>query len=84
MNTESINLILSKDDGLKQLYGSGGFARNEMFVRLLANFYPDMEVYTSSVDNSSALGAALMVWDAMDHTQDPAIDLGLTRWLSFQ
>ncbi len=83
LNAESIDLISTPDDGVKQLYVSGGFARNEIFVRTLASLYPQKEVFTSEVDNSSALGAALVIWDAMGQTGAPQIDLGLKKWGSF-
>ncbi len=79
---ESIRLVIPENDDVKQLFVSGGFARNEIFVRLLANFFPEKKVFTSEVDNSSALGAALIVWDAMEGKK-PAIDLGLKEWKKF-
>jgi len=83
LNSESIDLISQKNDGIKQIYVSGGFARNEIFVRLLANLYPDKEVFTSEVDNSSALGAALVIWNSFSSFKIPEIDLGLKKWEAF-
>ncbi len=83
LNAESIDLISSNSDGVKQFYISGGFARNEIFVRLLASLYPDKELFTSEVDNASALGAALVIWDVMDLGELPFIDLGLKKWEEF-
>lgn len=82
LNTEKINLVLPENDNIKRLYVSGGFARNEIYVRLLAGFYPDKEVYTSEIDNSSALGAALAIWDVMEQ-KTPGVDLGLKKWNAF-
>ena len=65
LNAESIDLIVIPGDGVKQFYVSGGFARNEVFMRLLASLYPDKEVFTTEVDNASAAGAALVIWDVM-------------------
>ncbi len=84
LNAESIDLVSDPNDGVKQFYVSGGFARNELFVRLVAHFYPDKEVYTTQIDNSSALGAALMVWDSISEKGSPLIDLGLTKWKGFK
>ena len=63
LNRKSIDLISESNDGVGNIYVSGGFAKNEFFVRLLANFYPDKKVFTSEVDNASALGAALLMKD---------------------
>jgi len=49
-------------------------------VRLLASLYPDKEIFTSRIDNASALGAALVVWDAVTNNDIPEIDLGLKKW----
>ncbi len=83
LNAESMNLISDSNDGVKSIFVSGGFARNEIFVRLLASLYTDKKVYTSEVDNSSALGAALVVWDALSSEELPQIDLGLKEWKSY-
>lgn len=80
LNSRSINLISDPDDGVQQFFVSGGFARNELFVRLLASLYPDKEIFTSRIDNASALGAALVVWDAVTNNDIPEIDLGLKKW----
>ncbi|MDP4183722.1 MAG: FGGY family carbohydrate kinase [Bacteroidota bacterium] len=77
---ESLELVLSKSDPVKNIFISGGFARNEIFVRLMATTYPDCNVFTSEVDNSSALGAAMVVWDAMKGETIPGTDLGLNKW----
>lgn len=83
LNAKSINLVSIPEDGVKNFFVSGGFARNEMFVRLLANLYPDKNIYTSEVDNSSAMGAALVVWDKISESATPEIDLGLNAWKGF-
>lgn len=80
LNSRSMELISDARDGVMSIYVSGGFARNEIFVRLLASFYPERSVYTSEVDNATALGAALVVWDVLDEGPLPEIDLGLVQW----
>jgi hypothetical protein len=83
LNANSIDLVSDRNDGVSKIFISGGFARNEIFVRTLASLYPDKEVFTSQVDNSSALGAALMVRDAISDNPIPNIDLGLKNWSAF-
>jgi len=83
LNKKSIDLIMPNNDGIKAIYVSGGFARNEIFVRLLAGFYPDKKVFTSEIDNSSALGAALVIWESFSKKDTPEIDLGLKEWKGF-
>jgi sugar (pentulose or hexulose) kinase len=74
---ESLSLIIPADDQTKVVYVSGGFARNELFVRLLASRLPGKKVYTSEMDNATALGAAMVVWEAAFGIGLPQTDLGL-------
>ena len=80
LNKKSVDLILSPDDGVRNIYISGGFARNEIFIRLTASFYPEKRVFTSELDNSSALGAAMVVYEQGFNADTPEIDLGLKEW----
>lgn len=82
LECEAISRILTGSDGIKNMYISGGFARNEIFVRQMATCFPGITVYTSEIDNTSALGAATVVWDAMDGGL-PQLDLGLKLWQPF-
>lgn len=77
LGMESLSMVVPADDRSEIVYISGGFARNELFVRLLASRLPGKKVYTSEVDNSTALGAAMVVYEAAFGTNLPAIDLGL-------
>jgi sugar (pentulose or hexulose) kinase len=74
---ESLKLIIPTDDHTRVVYISGGFARSELFVRFLATFLPDKKVYTSEIDNATALGAAMVVYESAFGKPVPAMDLGL-------
>jgi hypothetical protein len=74
---ESLQLIIPSNDHIKTVYVSGGFARNELFVRLLAARLPRKEVYTSEIDNATALGAAMVVWEPAFGQGIPSVGLGL-------
>ena len=77
LGMESLKLIIPADDKSKVVYISGGFAKNEIFVKLLAAWLPDKKVYTSEIDNATALGAAMVIWEAAFGKTIPQIDLGL-------
>ncbi len=81
---ESIKLVIPKNDSTKNIFISGGFARNEIFVKLVARSFEDKRVYTSEIDNSSALGAALVVYNEFGNNANPNLDLGLVKWSSEQ
>ena len=76
---ESIDLVIPENDDIDALYVSGGFARSELFVKMLAELYPQKKVYTTEMDNATALGAALMVYGAMGRTYHPGINLGISQ-----
>ncbi len=61
LSIKSIELVIPKTDNTRTLYISGGFARNDIFVKLLSEQFSDKKVVTSEIDNASALGAALVV-----------------------
>ena len=46
---------------VKRLFVDGGFGRNHIFMHLLAQAFPGMEVYAASMAQASALGAALSI-----------------------
>jgi sugar (pentulose or hexulose) kinase len=77
---ESLRLIIAVDDKTKIVYISGGFARNEIFVKLITIWLPDKKVYTSEIDNATALGAAMVIWESAFETKSPELDLGLREW----
>ncbi|OJU22842.1 MAG: carbohydrate kinase [Sphingobacteriales bacterium 41-5] len=56
---KSTDLVLSSD--VKKIFVDGGFAKNEIYMQLLAKAYPDHEVYAASVSQATALGAALAI-----------------------
>ncbi|GAO29430.1 FGGY-family carbohydrate kinase [Geofilum rubicundum] len=84
LTAQSIRLVISDQRQVHKMFVSGGFARNEIFVRLMGDFFPSYEVLTSRVDNSSALGAALVIMNGVLKYAQPEIDLDLKRWKSFK
>ena len=83
LTIDSLKLIIPEKDDSRYFYISGGFARNEIFVRLIATYFPEKIVYTSEIDNASALGAALVVYDKFGKAEQPELDLGLKEWKAF-
>jgi hypothetical protein len=55
---KSTNLVL-KDTTVKRIFVDGGFSKNPLYMYLLAEAFPSIEVYAASVAQASALGAAL-------------------------
>lgn len=75
---ESIRLILAENDETENIYITGGFARNPIFLKLIAKAFPAKKVYTSVIKNSTALGAALVMFSSLE-SEPPQLNLGLTE-----
>ncbi|MEP6846501.1 MAG: FGGY family carbohydrate kinase [Panacibacter sp.] len=54
----STKLVL-KGSKVKQIFVDGGFSKNPVYMRLLAENFSDIEVYAAKVAQASSLGAAL-------------------------
>jgi len=53
--------LLLKGTPVKRIFVDGGFSKNTIFMYLLAEIFPDMEIYAATVAQASALGAALAI-----------------------
>jgi sugar (pentulose or hexulose) kinase len=55
----AISLVMSA--GIKKVFVDGGFTRNRLYLSMIANRFPELEVYAANVVQASALGAALAI-----------------------
>ena len=46
---------------VKKIFVDGGFSKNEIFMHLVANAFPKVDIYAASVSQASATGAALVM-----------------------
>ncbi|TDD93471.1 FGGY-family carbohydrate kinase [Flavobacterium cellulosilyticum] len=62
---------------VKKIFVDGGFSKNAIFMNLLAQAFPAMEVYAASMAQASALGAALAIHNSWNPKpiQNDLIDL---------
>jgi sugar (pentulose or hexulose) kinase len=62
---------------VKKVFVDGGFSKNSIFMNLLAQAFPEMEVYAASMAQASALGAALAIHNSWNPKpiQNDLIDL---------
>ena len=58
---EGLEFILDKENKLKNIYISGGFNKNLIFMYYLSLMMPDLNIEASEMKNTSALGAALLL-----------------------
>ncbi len=72
MQVISTGLVLSNTKA-KRIFVDGGFSKNGVYMHLLAAAFPGIEVYSASMPQASALGAALCihkVWNARPVPKD--------------
>jgi sugar (pentulose or hexulose) kinase len=80
LTVEAIDLVIPSDDDTENVYITGGFSKNPLFLLLLADAYSMKNVYTSEINNATALGAALVVLNSLDPDRKPALNLGLNQY----
>ena len=74
---KSIENVIPKSDISDKIFITGGFAKNNIYTNLLAGYFVDKKIYTSKIDNASALGAAVVIWDNISNGKKLELDLGL-------
>lgn len=65
----STNLVLNEN--VKRIFVDGGFSKNEIYMHMLAEAFPGIEVYAATVAQASALGAALAIHDSWNKNPIP-------------
>jgi sugar (pentulose or hexulose) kinase len=68
---QSAKLVLH-DTGVRRIFVDGGFGKNEVYMHLLADAFPDIEVYAASIPQATAMGAALAIHEQWNSHFPPA------------
>jgi hypothetical protein len=74
---EAYRQTVPEDADTEIVYVTGGFARNDTFVRILAGRIPEKRVYASTIEHATALGAAIEVYKEAFGAELPPLWLGL-------
>jgi sugar (pentulose or hexulose) kinase len=77
--SEAIDLVISENDDIENIYITGGFSKNPFFIRLISEAYPMKNVFTSEINNATALGAALVILGSLKDGKMPVLNLGLSQ-----
>lgn len=56
----SVQLVLH-DTGVRRIFVDGGFGKNQVYMHLLAEAFPETEVFAASIPQATAIGAALAI-----------------------
>lgn len=79
MQATSIELARGNSK-IKKIFLAGRFCRNEIFVKLLASRFPEIEVYTPEHSSVTPLGAAITMHTSWNHEKDLQEVLRFTKW----
>jgi sugar (pentulose or hexulose) kinase len=79
LTIEAVNLVIPADNDIENIYITGGFSKNPLFLRLISDAYTMKNVFTSEINNATALGAALVILDSVNPGIKPVLNLGLTQ-----
>lgn len=77
---EAVDLVIPEYNEIKNIFITGGFSKNALFIKMIASAYPDKEVFTSEVKNASALGTALVILNSLYQDKKITLDLSLKKW----
>lgn len=75
----ALEMILSGNHE-NNFYVDGGFCKNELFMQLLANAFPAKKIYSASMSQGTALGAALAIHKHWNKRDIPADLITLKLW----
>lgn len=67
----SLRLVMP-GNSVKRIFVDGGFSKNVWYMHLLAQAFPDIEVYAASMAQATALGAALAIHEHWNRKRVPA------------
>jgi hypothetical protein len=79
LTVEAIDLVIPEDDQIENIYITGGFSKNPLFLKFISDAYSSRSVYTSEIFNATALGATLVIMNTLKADVKPVPNLGLTR-----
>jgi sugar (pentulose or hexulose) kinase len=75
----AIDAVMSGGN-IKNMYVDGGFCKNSIYMQVLTNAFPDINVFATSMKQGTALGAALAIHDQWNKNELPATLIKLKHW----
>ncbi|HYF69286.1 MAG TPA: FGGY family carbohydrate kinase [Ohtaekwangia sp.] len=75
----STQLVL-RGTNVTHILVDGGFSKNNVFMNLMASFFPGQQIYAASMSQGTALGSALVIHDAWNDQEVSDSLINLTRY----
>ena len=72
--------MIVNNDAVKKMYVDGGFCKNKIYMQLLSDAFPAMNVYATSMIQGSALGAAIAIHHEWNPDPLPDTLINLKHW----
>ncbi|SDF92527.1 Sugar (pentulose or hexulose) kinase [Pedobacter terrae] len=63
--------LVLKGSNVNRIFVDGGFSKNSVFMHLLAEAFPDQEVYAAHMPQATAIGAALAIHNSWNEKPMP-------------
>jgi sugar (pentulose or hexulose) kinase len=79
----STSLVL-QETPVKRIFVDGGFAKNKIYMTMLANSFRGLEIYAATISQASALGAGLAIHKSWNNNSLPADIIELKRFSNTQ
>jgi len=76
--------LVLEGTGIKKMFVDGGFSRNSIYMQLLANAFPEMQVYAAVLPEATAIGTALAIHTYWNQTDLPSGLVGLKAYQAFR
>jgi sugar (pentulose or hexulose) kinase len=55
------SMLVLKNQPVDRIFVDGGFSKNDVFMNLLARKFSKLQIYSTSIAQASALGAAMAI-----------------------
>jgi sugar (pentulose or hexulose) kinase len=75
-------MLVIDGPAIKRIFVDGGFSNNSVYMNLLANAFPEMEVFAASMAQATAVGAALAIHQEWNSKPIPNDIIGLKYYSS--
>lgn len=79
LTVDAINRVAGDDYNSGELYITGGFSKNPLFLKLVASSFPHLRVRTSEISNATSLGTAMVTLKSLMPGKEIGPELGLTE-----